>query len=87
LKCGEGSKSRIIPIENSLRESIFNYIETYKNKLSLEENSALFLNYSGKRISRQGFWKLMKKHSSDAGIDVDINAYVLKQTFFARLRR
>jgi len=87
LKCVKGSKSRIIPIENSLRESIFNYIETYKEKFSLEENSALFLNYSGKRISRQGFWKLMKKHSNDADIDADINAYVLKQTFFARLRR
>ena len=87
LKCGEGGKSRIISIENSLRESINEYVEFHREKLFLTENKPMFLNYSGKRISRQGFWKLMKKHSKDAEIEVDITAYILKQTFFARLRR
>ena len=62
LRCGQGGKSRIISIENSLKESIDYYIKTHRKKVFLSEDSPMFLNYSKKRISRQGFWKIKMRN-------------------------
>jgi integrase/recombinase XerD len=47
--------------------------------------SALFLNHLGKRMTRQGFWKIIKKYASQAGINADITPHTLRHSFATHL--
>ena len=80
--CHDSEKERIIPIGNVSRNAILQYIEHsrgffVKNK---KENS-LFTNCSGKSMSRQGFWKVLKGYAVDAGIYRDITPHTLRHSF------
>ncbi|MGE5701056.1 MAG: site-specific tyrosine recombinase XerD [Clostridia bacterium] len=87
LKCmGKGSKERIIPLGKMAISVIREYIETARPKLlRAGGDSALFLNHLGKRITRQGFWKIIKKYALQAGITTDITPHTLRHSFATHL--
>ncbi len=87
LKCmGKGSKERIIPIGEVAQESLREYLEGGRTQLLKDRpTDALFLNHLGKGMSRQGFWKILKKHARAAGIVKDITPHTLRHSFATHL--
>lgn len=87
VKClGKGSKERVIPLGRVAIESLEQYIQVGRHKLDKRKRSkALFLNHHGNPISRQGFWKIIKKHAKDAGIEKDIMPHTIRHSFATHL--
>jgi integrase/recombinase XerD len=87
LRCiGKGSKERIVPIGSVAIHYLKNYIEkSRKEILNGKELSILFLNSQGKSLTRQGFWKIIKKYSKRAGIDKTITPHTLRHSFATHL--
>ncbi|MEG0771534.1 MAG: tyrosine-type recombinase/integrase [Clostridia bacterium] len=81
----KGETDRIIPIHNEAIKALNNYIQNSRSLLNIEKNNALFLNLNGKRISRQGFCKLLKKYAVDANISKDVNPYIIRHSFATHL--
>lgn len=80
IKClGKGSKERIVPIGSKAIESIKNYLDVRKKT----NHNTLFLNPSGKKISRISVWKIIKKYSKLAGIPSGkkISPHTLRHSF------
>ena len=86
LRCRSKGKERIIPLYPAAVRALNEYIHNVRPKLvdSLEE-TALFVNMGGKRMSRQGFWKLIKYYQEKAGIKKDITPHTLRHSFAAHL--
>ena len=80
--CHENGKERIIPIGNVSRDALLLYMEKSR-KVFVKDSSetALFTNCSGKSMSRQGFWKVLKTYADDAGIKRDITPHTLRHSF------
>jgi integrase/recombinase XerD len=87
LKCmGKGSKERIIPIGEYAQSTLLHYLEFGRNKLLRDEDpQALFLNHHGTQMSRQGFWKILKKYAVAAGIHKHITPHTLRHSFATHL--
>lgn len=85
IKCCSSDKSRIIPIGKMAKNALLNYIETYREQLLKGDNDALFLNYYGNRLSRQGFWKIIKAHCKDAELMTSVTPHTLRHSFAAHL--
>lgn len=87
LKCmGKGAKERIIPLGQIAIETVRNYIETARPRmLKGRSETALFLNHLGKRITRQGFWKMIKKYAQKANIRTEITPHTLRHSFATHL--
>lgn len=86
LKCYSKGKERIIPLYPAAIRALSEYIHTIRPQLveSLDE-TALFVNMNGERMSRQGFWKLIKYYQEKAGIKKDITPHTLRHSFAAHL--
>lgn len=87
LRCmGKGSKERIVPFHQQAQNELLRYIQHGRPRLDKgKSTNALFLNHLGSQISRQGFWKLLKKYAETAGIVVDITPHVLRHSFATHL--
>jgi integrase/recombinase XerD len=87
LRCiGKGNKERIIPIGQAATESLENYINTARSELvGKKTTDALFLNHHGNRISRQGFWKLLKRITKEAAIKKELTPHTLRHSFATHL--
>lgn len=83
---GKGSKERIIPLGdyalNALKKYIYEYRSTFFKK---EVNDYLFLNNHGEKITRQGFFKIIKKIARDQGINKDFSPHTLRHSFATHL--
>lgn len=80
---GEQSRPRIVPLGRPSRAALENYIYDSRTKL-IKDNTdepALFVNYSGKRITRQGLWKILKEYGVKAGIDKKLTPNVIRTSF------
>ena len=83
--CRRQTKERIIPIYPRAALSLKEYINDERN-LMLDENSeALFVNVNGTRLTRQGFWKIIKSYTEKANINKDITPHTLRHSFAAHL--
>lgn len=83
---GKGKKERIIPVGEIAQKALHRYIHTARPQLCKESSSsALFLNQQGKRISRQGFWKILKKYAYSAKISEEITPHMLRHSFATHL--
>ncbi len=84
---GESAKTRIIPIGRPARSALLAYLGGPRASLlgEREDDGALFLNYTGERISRQGIWKIIKFYGSKAGISDDLSPQILRNSFAAHL--
>ncbi|MBB6022824.1 integrase/recombinase XerD [Paenibacillus sp. JGP012] len=87
IRCGGAGKERILPIGAPAAHWASVYINQYREQMlkgRLDEQ-ALFVNVSGRRLTRQGFWKLLKKAAVDAGISGEITPHTLRHSFAAHL--
>jgi integrase/recombinase XerD len=88
VRCfGKGSKERIVPLGDMAEKSIEYYLR-YARQILLKKNkdeNTLFLNQHGRPMTRQGFWKILKKLASDAHIAKDITPHTLRHSFATHL--
>ena len=83
---GKGSKERIVPMGEKARDALKLYISTGRTELVKGKNLPhLFLNSRGSSISRQGFWKIIKKYGIIAGIKTKITPHSLRHSFATHL--
>ena len=84
--CHEKSKDRIIPFGSAAKKALEVYLEkTREEMLEDLESEYLFVNCSGKPMSRQGFWKLIKHYADKAGIEKEITPHTFRHSFAAHL--
>ncbi len=84
--CHEASKDRIIPFGSAAKDALIIYLEkTRENMIGDTESEYLFVNCSGKQMSRQGFWKLIKHYAQKAGIEKEITPHTFRHSFAAHL--
>ena len=84
--CRNGSKQRNIPIGSLSLKALQEYIEEVRPILIKDEKEkALFVNVNGKRLTRQGFWKIVKYYKEQAHITKDITPHVLRHSFATHL--
>ena len=84
--CKNGSKSRNIPIGTISMKALDEYIKEARPYLIKTDNEkALFVNVNGKRLTRQGFWKIIKYYKEQAHITKDITPHVLRHSFATHL--
>lgn len=88
LRCiGKGNKERIIPVGKTATMALNQYLENGRPRFVSKKNhdEALFLNNRGKRLTRQGFWKILKKLAAEAGITKDLTPHTLRHSFATHL--
>lgn len=87
LRCiGKGSKERIVPVGKIATFYVKKYIQEARNKFLKKNNTdILFLNRYGEGLTRQGFWKIIKKYSKKAGIKKEITPHTLRHSFATHL--
>ena len=80
---GENSTPRIVPLGRPARAALENYIYDGRNALVKEnkDEKALFVNYSGKRITRQGLWKVLKEYGVKADIQHKLTPNIIRNSF------
>ncbi len=87
LRCfGKGSKERIVPLGSLAIESVTAYLQRGRAKiLKKAQEKALFLNHHGRRLTRQGFWKIIKKYAAETEIQKEITPHTLRHSFATHL--
>ncbi|NSW92939.1 MAG: site-specific tyrosine recombinase XerD [Firmicutes bacterium] len=86
VKCNKGNKERIIPIGSLALKALQDYMnKARKNMVKYNDEKALFVNVNGKRLTRQGFWKIIKQYKNQAKIGKDITPHTLRHSFAAHL--
>lgn len=83
---GKGSKERIVPINDSSKSALQTYINDYREFLLRGKDSDyVFINNMGTKISRQSFFKILKKVCSDSGIKKTVSPHTLRHSFATHL--
>lgn len=86
IRCTSRGKERIIPLYATAVRALSDYIKNIRPHLVLSPREpALFVNMSGERMSRQGFWKIIKYYQEKAQINKDITPHTLRHSFAAHL--
>lgn len=86
IKCNKGTRERSIPIGSISVQAVQDYLAKSRNFLIQDsEEEALFVNVNGKRLTRQGFWKIIKHYKNQANINKDITPHTLRHSFAAHL--
>ena len=86
VECKNGSKKREIPLGKLALNSVKEYLEKAREVLvKSDREKSLFVNLNGKRLTRQGFWKIIKYYQEQAHIDKDITPHTLRHSFATHL--
>jgi len=86
LCLGKGSKERMVPIGSSARKNLQKYYNGPRQQLlNLKRSKFLFINKFGNKLSRQGFWKIIKRYAVEAGIEQKISPHTLRHSFATHL--
>ena len=84
--CRNGKKERTVPIGNMSLKALKDYMLNARDTIIKDENEkALFVNLNGQRLTRQGFWKIIKYYKEQAHIDKEITPHVLRHSFATHL--
>ena len=89
VRCfGKGGKERIVPMHLGAARALEDYIERARPDLERDkEAKALFLNRRGGRLTRQGFWLILKRHAASAGLEGRVTPHTLRHSFATHLLR
>ena len=83
---GKGSKERIVPIGRAAIRALKDYLQGSRQVSAAKaEGQTLFLGRAGRGITRQGFWKLLRRYASAAGIRKKISPHTLRHSFATHL--
>ena len=86
IKCAGSRKSRAIPLYPAALRSLTVYLRDVRSGMVADsEETALFVNVGGARLSRQGFWKILKYYQNKAGIEKEITPHTLRHSFAVHL--
>lgn len=86
IHCASKGKERIIPLYHGAVKALQDYVRDVRPGLLADgEERALFVNMNGERMSRQGFWKIIKYYQEKAGIEKDITPHTLRHSFAVHL--
>lgn len=86
IKCNHGKKPRMIPLYPAALRAISVYMHDVRDSMVTDpEERALFVNVSGVRMSRQGFWKILKHYQQSAHIEKEITPHTLRHSFAVHL--
>ena len=88
IRCASRGKERVIPLYPGAVKALADYVKEIRPQMVLSpKEQALFVNMSGERMSRQGFWKIIKYYQGKAQIDKDITPHTLLEISSIHLRR
>ncbi|MCI8620648.1 MAG: site-specific tyrosine recombinase XerD [Clostridia bacterium] len=86
VTCKNKEKARNIPLGSLSLKALKDYVENSRNILIKDENvTALFVNTNGQRLTRQGFWKIVKYYKDQAHITKEITPHILRHSFATHL--
>ena len=86
IRCTGAKKARSIPLYPAALKALSNYLTAARGSLIVDpDETALFVNISGVRMSRQGFWKVLKHYQSTANIQKEITPHTLRHSFAVHL--
>lgn len=77
---GKGGRQRIVPLRTSAIQALRGYLTDGRTRIAPNEELALFVNHRGSRLTRQGFWLILKAYARQAGIQ-DITPHTLRHSF------
>lgn len=84
---GKGGRERLLPVSDTATTSLEEYLDIARPQLSRnsdQSSTALFLNHRGKRLTRQGFWLILKGYAEEVGLD-DLTPHMLRHSFAAHM--
>jgi len=83
VRCvGKGNKERLVPVYPQALKAVEDYLSEGRPQLARsQEEPALFLNHRGDRLTRQGFWLIVKAYAKQAGVPQDITPHTLRHSF------
>lgn len=88
VRCaGRNGRERVLPLTETAATALEEYLDTSRPQLarnSAEQSSALFLNHRGKRLTRQGFWLILKGYAEEVGLH-DLTPHTLRHSFAAHM--
>ena len=82
---GKGNKERIVPIGDFAKEYLMLYIKHIRGRFDIHKSKFVFLNKQGIPLTRQFFWKSIKKYSKNAGIEINVTPHTLRHSFATHL--
>ena len=84
--CNEGYSKRVVPLGRISKEALEEYLNNSRPYLlKTDDEKPLFVNVMGNRLTRQGFWKIIKQYQEQAHIDKEITPHVLRHSFATHL--
>ena len=89
VRCmGKGSKERTIPIHEHAASAVAEYVDEGRAPLvKARKESALFVNRRGERLTRQGFWLILKQYAKEANISTPVTPHTLRHSFATHMLR
>ena len=86
IKCSTAKKTRAIPLYPAALRALSVYVKDIRQSMIADPNeNALFVNVNGSRMSRQGFWKILKHYQNTAHIEKEITPHTLRHSFAVHL--
>ncbi|MEW9699079.1 site-specific tyrosine recombinase XerD [Paenibacillus sp. SI8] len=88
IRCvGKADKERMIPIGSMSIRCLSHYLDQYRSLLikQASDEGALFIGHLGTRMTRQGFWKILKRYAQEVKIEEEITPHTLRHSFAAHL--
>jgi integrase/recombinase XerD len=82
---GKGRKERVVPLGDSAASWIDRYQQGSRPGLNRRHRAELFLNHRGGRLTRQGFWKILRGHALGAGVHSSVSPHVVRHSFATHL--
>ena len=85
IECKDEKKERIIPFGKSAKKALEKYLTEARKEMVKDECEYFFVNCKGSKMSRQGFWKIIKLYGEKAGIKGEITPHIIRHSFAAHL--
>ena len=89
VRClGKGAKERTIPIHDQAVEALVDYLDEGRPLITRNQGEvALFVNRRGERLTRQGFWLILKGYAKSANLSADVTPHTLRHSFATHMLR